>query len=103
MKIEYLLGDSPAGPRDAMMYAISSIEGVHVYLGAYAKSAQIYAEALLRTHRKDGDSKIELGEGQVDWSLSLNDEAGDMAAAAIEYGRRGADGLYIITRAMGAV
>lgn len=103
MRIVYLKGNSPAGPRDAMMYAISRIEGLHDELGDYAKSARNKAVQLLAQHRHDGDARIELEEGKVDWALSLNDEAGDLAAAAIEYGRKGADGLYIISRAMGAV
>lgn len=103
MRIIYLKGNSPAGPKDAMMYAVTGLPGVHDELGDYAKKARVRAKERLAQHRHDGDSRIELEEGKVDWTLSLNDEAGQLAAAAIEYGRRGADGLYIIRRAMGAM
>lgn len=68
----------------------------------------------------DGDSRITTSRGKVDRYVELNDERGDEAAAAIEFGRSGfsyqrrtkdghtitvhvgpAEGKFILTRASG--
>jgi len=54
-----------------------------------------------------GDSTIDVVHGDIDWFVVLNDEAGQLAALSIEFGRQadpengisGMEGLYILTRA----
>lgn len=52
----------------------------------------LVAEAVLREHRYEGDSKIRLehglAENRIDWFVVLDDTRGLLAAMTIEYGRR---------------
>ena len=69
-----------------------------------AKAGGRRAEALLRAHRAEGHARITVSRGTVDSFVSLNDERGQRAAAAIEYGRSGGptgamQGLFILRRA----
>lgn len=103
MRIISLIGTTPAKPLDDMNYAISGNDGVHDTVMDYTNESAQRAERSLAQHRHDGDSKITVTEGEVDGFVNLDDTAGDMAAYAIEFGRKGADGLYIITKAAGLV
>ena len=53
-----------------------------------AKSVGAKAEAVLAGHRRTGAAKIEVKRGtkRVDAFVTLSDESGDRAAAAIEFG-----------------
>lgn len=62
------------------------------------------AEANLARHRDEGDAEIETSYRFPDGFVTLSDEAGDRAAAAIEFGGTRPDGapfpgLYILRRA----
>ena len=103
MKIVYLIGNDNGARLDAMNYAISGIDGVHGAVMDYTNASARRAESRLAQHRHDGDSKITVTEGEVDGFVNLDDTDGEWAAAAIEFGRRGADGLYIISKATGFV
>ncbi|MGW6745417.1 DUF5403 family protein [Streptomyces sp. NPDC055025] len=80
----------------------------------------VRAEEILVQHRADGDSSIEVEEGDVDKYVVLSDERGQKAALSIEYGRAaytvtrkdkfgnefevevpGMDGLYVLATASG--
>lgn len=109
MKIIKLIG-RPKGKLDAMNFAISGIDGVHDEVFDYATKSARIAKMRLAQHRHDGDSKVTVTEGDVDAFVNLDDTAGQMAAAAIEFGHRagGANGqyvpgLYIISKATGFV
>lgn len=54
----------------------------------------VRAEEILVQHRADGDSSIEVEEGDVDKYIVLSDERGQKAALSIEYGRE----AYTVTR-----
>jgi hypothetical protein len=108
MKIEYLIGNSPAGPKDTMMKVISNLDGVHKELGDHAAESARRAKTSLALHKHDGDAKITTTEGDVDWFVNLDDTAGQSAALSIEFGHRSKSGklvpaLYIITKATGWV
>lgn len=47
------------------------------------------ATLILKIHRHDGHSRIELRHGDIDYHIILNDERGQKAAMTIEFGRRG--------------
>jgi hypothetical protein len=92
-------------------------------LRSQALAHALRAEALLGPHRSDrkgGHSSIKVTRGtkRVDWYVELNDEDGDQAAWAIEFGRSGyfmagddddspghsvggTDGLFVLHRAFG--
>ncbi|MYV51856.1 DUF5403 family protein [Streptomyces sp. SID3212] len=80
----------------------------------------VKAEEILVQHRADGDSSIEVEEGDVDKYVVLSDERGQKAALSIEYGRSASvvvredrhgnkflatapemDGLYVLATASG--
>lgn len=44
------------------------------------------ARSILLAHHHDGHARIELNRGQLDYYISLSDERGLHAAAAIEFG-----------------
>ena len=46
------------------------------------------AEAIRMAHYAEGDSKIVVEPGPIDWTVSLDDTSGDRAAMSIEKGRR---------------
>lgn len=103
MKIIRLIGSDNGEKMDAMNIAISRIEGVHDAVVDHANKSAVKARAGLARVRDSGDSKITVTEGEVDAFVNLDDTAGDMAAWVIEFGRRGADGPYIISKATGFV
>jgi hypothetical protein len=60
------------------------------------------ARGVLLAHRAEGHSQILVTRGSVDSFVSLNDERGDVAAAAIEYGNKyGGGGIDALGRAFG--
>lgn len=88
---------------------VSHLPEVHRELGEHAASIQARARGRLALHYYEGDSKIEVTEGAVDWFVSLVDHA----AMSIEFGHwvggkyrdpdkpKFVQGLYIITGAAG--
>ena len=103
MKIISLIGSDSDARLDAMNFAISGIDGVHDAVVDHANKSAVKARAGLARVRDSGDSKITVTEGDVDAFVNLDDTAGDMAAWVIEFGARGADGPYIISKATGLV
>lgn len=57
-------------------------------LESTAKAGARRAESILRAHRAEGHSRITVTKGELDWYVNLDDTRGDVAAAAIEYGRK---------------
>lgn len=47
------------------------------------------ATVVLKAHRHDGHSFIEVKSGRIDRYIVLNDDRGQKAAMTIEFGRRG--------------
>lgn len=86
----------------AMNHEISHKIGV---INAVYKVAQKHASIArghLLAHRAEGHSRIVVTRGDVDSFVSLNDERGDVAAAAIEYGNKyGGGGIDALGRAFG--
>ncbi len=76
--------------------------GVIRAVNGVAKKHAAIARGVLVAHRAEGHSFIEVTQGGVDSFVSLNDERGDVAAAAIEYGNRyGGGGIDALGRAFG--
>jgi hypothetical protein len=89
---------------------IAALPGVQAYLDEALFEAQVRAEEDLKEHQahwREGDemddvmldvfgghSYIDTAKGDIDRFLILNDERGQMAAAAIEYGHA----AYTVTR-----
>ena len=101
----YLIGRNSGFRNDPMNIVVSNLDGVHDHLGDVAQNAATRATTRLAQHRHDGHARITTTEGDVDWFVNLDDEDGERAAAAIEFGHtrngRYVPGLYIITRATG--
>lgn len=81
---------------------VAHLPGVHRAVVARARAAEGGAAARLAAHKPGqdayiGPSYVDVTEGDVDAFLNLNDPGG--AAAAIEFGRPGMQGLHIITGA----
>lgn len=81
---------------------VAHLPGVHRAVVARARAAEGGAAARLAAHKPGtdlaiGPSYVDVTTGEVDAFLNLVDPGG--AAAAIEFGRPGADGLHIITGA----
>lgn len=66
---------------------------------AVRKAASVLAELArgeLAAHREKGDAKIILEKANsVDYYVTLSDESGDNAAAAIEYGHVARNGRFV--------
>lgn len=105
MSSVYLIGRNSGFRNDPMNKVVSNLPGVHDHLGDVASRAQRRGATQLAMHRHEGHAKVTTTEGDVDWFVNLDDEAGERAAAAIEFGysRNGkiVRGLYILTRATG--
>jgi hypothetical protein len=81
---------------------VAHLSGVHAAVVARAREAEAVAAARLAQHKPGrdrliGPSYVDVTTGDVDAFLNLNDPGG--AAAAIEFGRPGMQGLHIITGA----
>lgn len=63
--------------------------GVKAATFAEASKRGTKASAVLAAHKHDGHSEIRVYSADVDAYIGLHDERGQMAAAAIEYGRDG--------------
>jgi len=81
-----------------------------------ARMAGTRASVMLAGHRQDGNARIGVEKGDLDWYVFLDDERGLQAAMTIEYGRKdrpmgtpgygirdkgGMVGLFILHRAWG--
>jgi hypothetical protein len=90
----------------ATVYANTDEKVAHLagVVGAVADTARAggaRAEAALSAHRAQGHARIEVSHGSVDSFVTLSDERGQRAAAAIEYGRSGgprgaSQGLFVL-------
>lgn len=91
---------------------IAKVGPVQAELERRAFEIGIRAEQSLLEHRLEGHAKIDVKHlDNIDWYIELNDEAGDLAALSIEFGRAGyidpqdgsvygaMEGLYILTNA----
>lgn len=61
------------------------------------------ASATLLAHRDQGHAQILKESGSMDRFVALSDEAGLMAAGAIEFGRKGRPGVAALASGMAAV
>lgn len=68
---------------------------------AVAAPLAAIARATHAAHRHEGHSFIDSHRDHLDFYIVLNDEAGDKAAAAIEYGRLGNPGVAALRSIMG--
>lgn len=74
--------------------------GVIAAVHGVAQERAAIARGILLAHRAEGHARIEVTRGSTDSFVSLNDERGDVAAAAIEYGNRyGGGGIDALGRA----
>jgi hypothetical protein len=85
---------------------VAHLPGVIAEVSQVAKDAGKEAEVLLAEHRVKRHARIEVTHGSVDSFVSLSDERGQRAAAAIEYGRSGgkrgpSQGIFVLHRAFG--
>lgn len=83
---------------------VATMPGVQATLQAHAINYAATASRILSMHRHHGHSYITIEHGKVDWHVVLNDERGQQAAAAIEYGREangGSVGVYALHQAFG--
>lgn len=82
----------------------AKLPGVQTARRATTERIGARARSILAQHRAEGDAKIEVEHTRVDGFVTLSDEGGDQAAAAIEFGGTRKDGtpipgLYILRRA----
>ena len=80
---------------------VAHLPGVIGAVASVAKAAGSRAEGLLASHRHLGHARIEVSHGDVDSFVTLSDERGQRAAAAIEFGRSGgptgaSQGLFVL-------
>ncbi len=75
--------------------------GVATAVNRVADRHAAIARGVLLAHRAEGHSQITVTRGRVDSFVNLNDERGDLAAAAIEYGARGGRGVRALHKAFG--
>jgi hypothetical protein len=68
--------------------ALAKLGGVQDHLDDVVFEMGVRAEELLAEHRQEGHAYIDIERGRIDRYVVLNDERGQKAAAAIEYGRR---------------
>lgn len=93
--------------KKAMSRHIAHMDGVHDAVGDAARQVARSAQGRLAIHRKTGQAKVTLTEGDVDWFVNLDDPN----AMSIEFGHflrddfnievEHVEGLYIITGAAG--
>ena len=87
---------------------IAHLPGVRAEIRSTAEAGGARAQAVLDAHRDTGDSRILVTHGKLDYWVSLDDTRGDVAAAAIEYGRSGGEdgagatqGVFALAAAFG--
>lgn len=98
-RIDWIL--EPNGPGQ-MGDRISHQAGVVRAVRHVAQERAAVARGLLLAHRHSGDSTITVTHGDVDAFVNLNDERGQLAAAAIEFGNKyGGGGIDVLGRAFG--
>jgi hypothetical protein len=82
----------------------AKLPGVRAAIRTNTERIGARAEAILATHRDEGDAEIKTEYGSLDGFVVLDDSSGEGAAAAIEFGGvrddgRPFPGLYILRRA----
>ena len=98
-KIDWIL--KPTGPGQ-MGDVVSHQAGVIAAVYRVAQEKGAIARGHLIAHRHDGHSQITVTRGEVDSFVNLNDERGQRAAAAIEFGNKyGGGGVDALGRAFG--
>jgi hypothetical protein len=98
-KIDWIL--KPNGPGQ-MGDVVSHQAGVIRAVQHTAQKHAAVARGLLLAHRAEGHSRITVTRGDVDAFVNLNDERGERAAAAIEFGNKyGGGGIDVLGRAFG--
>lgn len=76
--------------------------GVKAAVYKVAQERAAVARGILLAHRSEGHSRIVVTRGSLDAFVTLTDERGDRAAAAIEYGNRyGGGGVDALGQAFG--
>lgn len=68
---------------------VAHMPGVKAAAKAHAMAGAAKATATLTAHRHQGHARITVESGITDYHVTLNDERGDRAALAIEFGREG--------------
>ncbi len=71
-----------------MVRLIAQHKDVQADLDRRAATRAARARAILKIHRHDGHSFIEVLRGDIDRWIVLNDENGQKAAMTIEFGRK---------------
>lgn len=98
-RIDWILAPTGEGQ---MGDRISHLPGVKAAVLHAAQDKAAIARGLLQAHRAEGHSRITVTRGTVDAFVNLNDERGQRAAAAIEYGNKyGGGGIDVLGRAFG--
>jgi hypothetical protein len=98
-RIDWIL--KPNGP-DQMGDVVSHQAGVIRAVHHVAQEKAAIARGLLLAHRHSGDARITVTRGDTDSFVNLNDERGQLAAAAIEFGNKyGGGGVDVLGRAFG--
>ena len=91
------------GKRDKLAWIVSRHVDVQGKLDLVADERAAAADAILRTHRQSGDSRIEVTEGDVDRFVNLIDEPTDGSeprAMSIEMGAaNGRGGVHALAGA----
>lgn len=98
-RIDWIL--KPNGPGqmgDVVSHQAGVIRAVH----HVAQDRAAVARGILLAHRAEGHARITVTRGDVDSFVNLNDERGQHAAAAIEFGNiYGGGGIDALGRAFG--
>lgn len=74
---------------------VARVREVQDKLDQVAQRIADRASALLAQHRHEGHARIVSSRGRVDRFVSLDDERGYPAAAAIEFGHLRKDGTFV--------
>lgn len=84
---------------------VAHLTGVRAELKATAYAGAKKARQELAAHRDSGDAKITATKGnQLDWFVNLDDQAGERAAYAIEFGHttksgKAVQGIHALAKA----
>jgi hypothetical protein len=99
--VKVIFYDDPYVPENkkGLERKLAKMPGVQGVLRSTAYEGAGRARSVLRAHKHDGDSRIKVQHGDVDYHVILTDEAGQRAAAAIEVGTGRSQGVWALHRA----